>query len=116
MLTNVQSVKKLSWYLIAVNHDSTFYKNYNWGSTNVEYCSSCGKVATDRWISERLSDILPVEYHHLVFTLPWQLRIVCLVNRKVMFDIFFNAVNKSIQSWTKEYGNYVPGFYIVHLI
>ena len=30
-----------------------------------------------------------------------------------MFDIFFNAVNNSIQSWTKEYGKYIPGFFIV---
>jgi hypothetical protein len=82
-------------------------------SCKSRFCSSCGKIATDRWISERLSDILPVEYHHLVFTLPWQLRIVCLANRKVMFDILFNAVNKSIQSWTRKYGKYIPGFYIV---
>jgi hypothetical protein len=83
------------------------------GLNFVEHCSSCGKIATDRWIGERLSDILPVEYHHLVFTLPWQLRIVCLVNRRVMFEALFNAINESIQSWTKEYGNYIPGFYVV---
>jgi len=82
-------------------------------SCKSRFCSSCGKIATDRWIGERLSDILPVEYHHLVFTLPWQLRIVCLVNRKIMFEILFYAVNESIQSWTKEYGNYIPGFYTV---
>lgn len=30
-----------------------------------------------------------------------------------MFEILFKAVNESIQSWTKEYGNYIPGFYTV---
>jgi hypothetical protein len=60
-------------------------------SCKSRFCSSCGKIATDRWIEERLSDILPVEYHHLVFTIPWQLRIVCLVNRKIMFEILFSA-------------------------
>ena len=30
-----------------------------------------------------------------------------------MFEILFNAINESIQSWTKEYGNYIPGFYVV---
>ena len=33
-------------------------------SCKSRFCSSCGKIATDRWIGERLSDILPVEYHH----------------------------------------------------
>ncbi|MBN2536327.1 MAG: transposase [Spirochaetales bacterium] len=30
-----------------------------------------------------------------------------------MFEILFNSVNESIQSWTKKYGNYIPRFYIV---
>ncbi len=36
-------------------------------SCKSRFCSSCGKIATDKWIEERLSDILPVGYHHLVF-------------------------------------------------
>ena len=82
-------------------------------SCKSRFCSSCGKIATDKWVEERLSDILPVGYHHIVFTIPWQLRIICLANRKVMFDILFQAVNKSIQSWTTEYVKYIPGLYIV---
>ena len=30
-----------------------------------------------------------------------------------MFNVLFKAVNESLQSWTKEYGNYIPGFYTV---
>ena len=30
-----------------------------------------------------------------------------------MFEVLFSAINESIQSWTKEYGNYIPGFYVV---
>ena len=82
-------------------------------SCKSRFCSSCGKVATDKWTDERLSDVLPVGYHHLVFTLPWQLRAISLLNRNVMFEIFFSAVSKSLQSWTKEYGGYIPGIYIV---
>lgn len=77
------------------------------------FCSSCGKVATDKWTDERLSDILPVSYHHLVFTIPWQLRAICLLNRKIMFNLLFKSASESLQSWTKEYGGYIPGIYIV---
>lgn len=82
-------------------------------SCKSRFCSSCGKIATDRWTDERLSDILPVGYHHVVFTIPWQLRAICLINRRIMFHLLFNAVSESIQSWTKTYGSYIPGFYIV---
>lgn len=82
-------------------------------SCKSRFCSSCGKVATDKWVEERLTDILDVEYHHLVFTLPWQLRAICLLNREIMFNLLFKAVSESIISWSKKYGGYIPGFYIV---
>ena len=82
-------------------------------SCKSRFCSCCGKVATDKWTNERLSDILPVGYHHLMFSLPWQLRAICILNRGIMFQLLFCAVSVSIQSWAKEYGGYIPGFYIV---
>jgi len=82
-------------------------------SCKSRFCSSCGKIATDKWTEERLSDILPVGYHHLVFTIPWQLRAICLLNRQVMFQLLFSAAAMSLLSWTKEYGGYIPGIYIV---
>jgi len=82
-------------------------------SCKSRFCSSCGKIATDKWTEEKLSDILPVGFHHLIFTLPWQLRTICLENRKIMLNLLFKAVRDSIISWTKEYGKYIPGIYIV---
>jgi len=82
-------------------------------SCKSRFCSSCGKIATDKWTEERLSDVLAVGYHHLVFTLPWQLRAICLLNRQVMFQLLFFSASLAIQSWTKEFGGYVPGIYIV---
>ena len=82
-------------------------------SCKSRFCSSCGKIATDKWSDEKLSDILPVEYHHLVFTLPWQLRAICLLNRQIMFNLLFLAVAHSIMDWTQTYGGYLPGIYNV---
>lgn len=82
-------------------------------SCKSRFCSSCGKIATDKWTEERLSDILPTGYHHLVFTLPWQLRSISLINRSIMLNIFFKAAAKSMLDWTKKYGEYIPGIYIV---
>ena len=82
-------------------------------SCKSRFCSSCGKVATDKWVEERLTDILDVEYHHLVFTLPWQLRSICLLNREIMFNLLFKAVSESIISWCKKFVGYIPGFYTV---
>jgi len=82
-------------------------------SCKSRFCSSCGKISTDKWTEERLSDILPVGYHHLVFTIPWQLRAIILLNRAVILNILFTAAARSLMSWTKQYGGYIPGIYIV---
>ncbi len=84
-------------------------------SCKSRFCSSYGKVATDIWTDERLSDILSAEYHHLVFTLPWQLSAICRANRKIMFNLLFTAAALSITCWAKAYGGYLPGLYIVLL-
>lgn len=84
-------------------------------SCKSRFCNSCGKIMTDKWTEERLSDVLDVDYHHLVFTIPWQLRSITLANSKIMLGLMFKSVSISLQSWTKKYGGYIPGIYcIVH--
>lgn len=63
-------------------------------------CPSCGAVRTDAWCAELLSDILDVGYRHLVFTLPWQLRLPIFDNRKRLLDVLFRAASEAIQSLT----------------
>lgn len=65
-------------------------------SCKSRFCSSCGKIATDKWTEERLSDVLNVGYHHIIFTVPWQLRAICLLNRRVVLNILFSAAALSI--------------------
>ncbi len=68
-------------------------------SCKSRFCSICGKVYTDKWAAEILNDLIDVAYHHLVFTIPWELRPIALLNRKVVFNILFQAAVKSIQDW-----------------
>ncbi len=64
------------------------------------FCASCGKVRTDRWCKELLSDMLDVPYRHLVFTIPWELRLLIQDNRDVLFDVLFRAAADAIQGLT----------------
>ena len=63
-------------------------------------CPSCGKVRTDAWCKELLSDMLEVGYRHLVFTLPWQLRLPIFDNRERLLDVLFRAAADAILSLT----------------
>ena len=64
------------------------------------FCASCGKVRTDQWCKELLSDMLDVPYRHLVFTIPWELRLLIQDDRVVLCNVLFRAAADAIVGLT----------------
>lgn len=73
------------------------------------FCSSCGKIAVDNWVQTSISKFPDLQYRHIVFTLPEQLRTLCILNRNIMLNALFKLAAHSIISWTKENKNCIPG-------
>lgn len=71
-------------------------------SCKSRFCPTCGKHATDVWADGVLNDLLDVPYHHLVLSLPWQLRPTCLRNRRICFNILFRAAQRAISQWAHD--------------
>jgi hypothetical protein len=44
--------------------------------------------------------MLDVPYRHLVFTLPWELRLLIQDNRKVLLNVLFRAAAEAVMSLT----------------
>lgn len=76
-------------------------------------CSSCGKLATDRWISSSLSQFPNVSYQHLVFTVPEEMRNLVLLNRKLLLNALFKLAASTVSSWTIPNKSYIPGITMV---
>ena len=76
------------------------------------FCSSCGKAHADRWSETALTHILDVEYKHLYFTIPQEIRIWFLYNRKVMTDVLFTAVKTALLKYAEKRG-FKPGIIMV---
>jgi hypothetical protein len=72
------------------------------------FCSSCGKIAVDNWVQTSISKFPDIQYRHIVFTLPEQLRTLCLLNRKTLLNALFALAAHSIISWTKTNKNCIP--------
>jgi hypothetical protein len=77
------------------------------------FCSSCGKIAVDNWVQNSISQFPDIQYRHIVFTLPEQLWILCLFNRKILLNSMFKLAAQSILSWAKTEKNAVPGIITV---
>ena len=60
------------------------------------HCPQCQAAARAEWLDKRLSDLLPVVYFHVVFTLPHQLGPLALQNRRIVYGILFRAVTETL--------------------
>ena len=54
------------------------------------------KAARAKWMAKREAELLPVAYLHVVFTLPQIVARLALQNKKVMYDILFQASSRTL--------------------
>ena len=60
------------------------------------HCPQCQGTARMGWVSDRLDELLPVGYFHVVFTIPSELNGFALRNQKVFYDLLFRAVKETM--------------------
>jgi len=61
-------------------------------------CPQCGHDATARWLSQQERLLLPVAYHHVVFTLPAELRRPVRAHQHVLIGALFRAAFDSLSA------------------
>jgi hypothetical protein len=68
-----------------------------YNSCRNRHCPKCQSTARSKWLAERQRELLPVEYFHVVFTVPHELTVVALQNRKLVYDILFRATAETLR-------------------
>src|SRR6266498_839898 len=58
---------------------------------HVARCEKCQGAAAKEWLAERETELLPVPYFHVVYTLPAAIRDVAYQNKAVIYDLLFRA-------------------------
>jgi len=82
-------------------------------SCKSRFCPTCGKHATDVWANQVLNALLDVPYHHLIMAIPWQLRIVIIMNRKAGLNLLVHGATEAIQQWARDIKGMRMGILIV---
>lgn len=62
-----------------------------YSSCRNRHCPKCQAAARAEWLEARESDLLPVEYFHVVFTVPTAIAEIALQNKKTMYGILMRA-------------------------
>ncbi len=75
-------------------------------------CPICQGAQQAKWIAKQLKNTLPVQYFHVVFTLPSELNPLVFSNQEVLYGILFKAASETILEMSANENNLgaQPGF------
>src|SRR6516225_5994355 len=68
-----------------------------YNSCRNRHCPKCQALARARWLEREAELLLPVEYHHVVFTLPAEIAELALANRVVLYNALFQAASATVR-------------------
>jgi len=68
----------------------------SYNSCRNRHCPKCQTLRKEQWIEARTEDLLPIEYFHVVFTLPSELNPLVSMNRRVLYDLLFRSVSETL--------------------
>lgn len=71
--------------------DSCDYQRISYNSCRNRHCPKCQGSRQAQWLEDRADDLLPVEYFHVVFTVPEEIAAIALQNKRTVYGILFAA-------------------------
>ena len=73
------------------------HRQVAYNSCRNRHCPKCQANAAADWMQDREAELLPVEYFHLVFTIPATLNPIALQNPRVVYGLLFRAASETLQ-------------------
>jgi rubrerythrin len=69
-----------------------------YNSCRNRHCPKCQARAARRWLEARQADLLPVEYYHVVFTLPAPIAAIAYSNKAVIYALLFAVAAETLRT------------------
>ena len=69
-----------------------------YNSCRNRHCPKCQGAAAEQWLAERQRDLLPIDYYHVVFTLPKPIAHIAYHNKAVIYGLLFKAAAQTLRS------------------
>jgi hypothetical protein len=73
-----------------------------YNSCRNRHCPKCQGSAARRWLAERQADLLPVEYYHVVFTVPAPIAEIAFYNPAVVYDLLFKVTAETLRTIARD--------------
>ncbi len=82
--------------------DQCPYTRISYNSCRNRHCPKCQSLARAKWVEARKAELLPVEYFHVVFTVPEQIARIAYYNRKAVCAILFRATAETLNTIARD--------------
>lgn len=69
-----------------------------YNSCKNRHCPKCQGPAARDWMAARAEDLLPVEYFHVVFTLPAEIAQIAYWNKRAVYGLLFKASAETVMT------------------
>jgi hypothetical protein len=88
-----------------------------YNSCRNRHCPKCQALARAHWLDQQARHLLPVEYHHVVFTLPAELGDLARANPALLYDLLLRsaaATLRAVAASPKRLGAAVGVLMVLH--
>jgi len=69
-----------------------------YNSCRNRHCPKCQASAAKRWLEARQADLLPLDYYHVVFTLPAPISAIAYYNKALIYDLLFAVAAETLRT------------------
>jgi hypothetical protein len=93
------------------------FTRVSYNSCRNRHCPKCQNTERAKWLERRKAELLPVEYFHVVFTIPEQLAAIAFQNKEAVYGILFRAASETLLTIArdpKHLGAEVGFFAVLH--
>lgn len=84
--------------------DQCDYERPVYNSCRNRHCPKCQGFDTYRWVQEREAELLPIQYFHIVFTLPHELNLLAQYNPERIYTLLFESATETLQKFAEKNG------------
>lgn len=102
--------EKMGEHIMKCDNEKCNHEEHVFNSCQDRNCPKCQGDKQLKWKLKRLEELLPIEYSHIIFSIPGFLHKLFLYNNKACYNILFQAVNKVL----KEYSELIGFYNIIH--
>jgi hypothetical protein len=78
--------------------DACGHQRISFNSCRSRHCPKCQSLTRAQWLEDRQAELLPVEYFHVVFTVPQEIAAIAYQNKALVYDILFRATAETLRT------------------